>query len=520
MKRIIIITSILFNFYFVYLTLIYKQYPYSKIATTYNSLKMNIKSSFNSDDEQYKFIRKSQSNTVTKDKVQKIETNYLPLDLNYVNLSSIGFAKAGGAIASINEKEIILMDRLGYFYKYDSTLTKSKIKVPNNLLDFTKSYEGDRNIGTTTLRAFKIVFASEKNQIIASYSRYDSKNNIVIVVSTINLSDFNNGINKWTDLFVSDSFENLAHSSQSGGGAIAVNNSFVYLTIGYADDELENKMSGKVIKINLENKKVQEITRGHRNSQGIVILDNGNIIATEHGPQGGDEINILKKGGHYGWPYLSYGTDYGKFNTYLEDLNSSSYISPLFSFIPSIGISSIVQLNSFDKKWKGNLLVGSLKAMTLKRLLLKENRIVYSEDIFIGERIRDIIEVQNKIYLLTDNSNIVEITLDKEKLKANMKGDGLASLNTSLVKCTSCHSFSNTNNSFGPSLENIKNRKIGSSNYDKYSSALKNYNGFWTQQNMESFLKDPQKFIQGSKMPNQNLSDLEIKQILKTIYDL
>ncbi|RPG93861.1 MAG: hypothetical protein CBE23_003355 [Candidatus Pelagibacter sp. TMED263] len=99
-------------------------------------------------------------------------------------------------------------------------------------------------------------------------------------------------------------------------------------------------------------------SKGHRVPQGLTILDN-KIFSVEHGPKGGDELNLLIKGKNYGWPNVSYGTNYLKTNggdgsAYKINHNKEGFIEPLFAFVPSVGISSLNNcpsvLNSYYKK--------------------------------------------------------------------------------------------------------------------------------------------------------------------------
>ena len=132
---------------------------------------------------------------------------------------------------------------------------------------------------------------------------------------------------------------------------------------------------------------------GHRTPQGLYATD-GIVLSAEHGPRGGDEINkiIFKK--NYGWPVASYGESYfSKDIEYKKNHEENGFYEPIFSFIPSIGISEIILVpNEFSKKWENNYLVASLNDKSVYRVKLSKNlnKILYIEKIFIGERIRDL----------------------------------------------------------------------------------------------------------------------------------
>jgi len=172
----------------------------------------------------------------------------------------------------------------------------------------------------------------------------------------------------------------------------------------------DNSKCGKVLSINLENLETKIFAKGFRVPAGILVVDNNYILVTDHGPYGGDEINNVILSGNYGWPISSYGEKYYKniFNeklNYLKDHKSQNFIEPIFSFVPSIGISQIIKIdNNFSEQWQDNFLLASLNGRSLYRIKFSENfeKIIFFEKIFIGERIRDLkYSVNNKIFFLS-----------------------------------------------------------------------------------------------------------------------
>ena len=135
------------------------------------------------------------------------------------------------------------------------------------------------------------------------------------------------------------------------------------------------------------------ISKGHRNPQGLLVDDN-NIISTEHGPRGGDEINKIAFGKNYGWPIASYGSSYSKKDLkYKKSHENHGFEEPIFSFVPSIGISEIIKIpEDFNENWKNNFLIASLNGHSLYRVKFSKDlkKILFYEKIFIGERIRDL----------------------------------------------------------------------------------------------------------------------------------
>ncbi|MBM3161760.1 MAG: PQQ-dependent sugar dehydrogenase [Chlorobi bacterium] len=148
---------------------------------------------------------------------------------------------------------------------------------------------------------------------------------------------------------------------------------------------------------------------GHRNIQGIARHPKtGEIWMHEHGPLGGDELNILKKGANYGWPLVTYGIDYsGKI---ISTRSAAPGIEPpLIHWTPCIAPSGMTfYTGNRYPEWKGNLFVGSLIQQHLRRLVLAGNTVTHQEKMFgeLEERIRDVREgPDGYLYLLTDRNN-------------------------------------------------------------------------------------------------------------------
>jgi len=151
-------------------------------------------------------------------------------------------------------------------------------------------------------------------------------------------------------------------------------------------------------------------TIGNRNMQGMAINPQTREIWThEHGPQGGDEINIMQAGVNYGWPVITYGVNYGRGTKIGEGTHDRYMEQPIYKWVPSIAPSGMM-FYSGDQfpGWKGNLFVGSLKFGNLVRLELNGENIVDEERLLNFEfgRIRDVVQgPDGLIYLLTDSSN-------------------------------------------------------------------------------------------------------------------
>ncbi len=151
---------------------------------------------------------------------------------------------------------------------------------------------------------------------------------------------------------------------------------------------------------------------GHRNPQGMTKdPETGAIWTNEHGPRGGDEINIIKPGKNYGWPIISYGINYSG-TTFTEITAKEGMEQPLFYWVPSIAPSGMAIVDSKQyPNWKGNVLVGSLKFQYLERLELKKGKVVKREILLEGMgRVRSVKQgPDGLIYVGIEGVGIVKI---------------------------------------------------------------------------------------------------------------
>ncbi|WP_036822619.1 PQQ-dependent sugar dehydrogenase [Polaribacter sp. Hel1_85] len=207
-------------------------------------------------------------------------------------------------------------------------------------------------------------------------------------------------------------------------------NNHVYFSIGDRGDRDGNpqditKDCGKIYRlnddgsipqhnpfVNSKNAKKAIFSYGHRNPQGMEINPfTKEIWSHEHGPKGGDEINIIKKGKNFGWPKASFGVNYSG-TKFTDKTSIPGMESPIYYWTPSIAPSGMAFINSAKYgKWKGNLLVGSLKFQYLTRCILKGNKVFKEEKLLknIG-RIRSVEQgVDGFIYVGVEQLGIVKL---------------------------------------------------------------------------------------------------------------
>lgn len=149
---------------------------------------------------------------------------------------------------------------------------------------------------------------------------------------------------------------------------------------------------------------------GNRNVQGAAIHPvTGELWIHEHGPQGGDELNVVRAGANYGWPAVSYGVNYGVGTRIGEGTQKPGTEQPVHVWVPSIAPSGMAfYTGDAFPRWKNNLLVGGLRGRTLVRLVLDGERVLSEERMLTNElgRIRDVrVGPDGMVYLLIDSDH-------------------------------------------------------------------------------------------------------------------
>ena len=142
----------------------------------------------------------------------------------------------------------------------------------------------------------------------------------------------------------------------------------------------------------------------------------GRLWTHEHGPQGGDEINVIRAGANYGWPVITYGVNYGIGTRIGEGTQKAGMEQPLHHWVPSIAPSGMAFYSGQRfPKWQGNLFVGALRDQMLVRLQLDGEKVVKEERLLKGVlgRIRDVrVGPDGLVYLLTDEASAVLARLE------------------------------------------------------------------------------------------------------------
>ena len=218
-----------------------------------------------------------------------------------------------------------------------------------------------------------------------------------------------------------DNIDKEFNAHQSGGKIISFDDNHILLSVGdfrsrHLAQDIES-VNGKIIKVNIDNGNYEIISMGHRNPQGLYFdKENNFLLETEHGPMGGDEVNLIEVNKinrdniqNYGWAISSAGEHYGgkieanktryeKYPLY-KSHSEHGFIEPLKSFVPSIGISEIVKIG------QNKYVVSSMKDKSLYFFELnKQKQIINLNRVEVFERVRDLSLKNNQLFLFMEDT--------------------------------------------------------------------------------------------------------------------
>lgn len=211
--------------------------------------------------------------------------------------------------------------------------------------------------------------------------------------------------------FISKPCVPISAVQHTAGRFAVIDKNSVYVTIGdLGYSEIDNRSKrgdlGSIFKLSA--KSAVRISQGHRNPQGIVLFDKKTLLAAEHGPRGGDEINVIKEGGDYGWPFVSYGQPYGSGDYVRPGITGShpGYIEPIKYWVPSIAPTELVQLPAQGwGDWGRALVLGTLREEVLVFMKVSDTfEVGEGVQVDMGDRIRDLELLSNGALLATTDS--------------------------------------------------------------------------------------------------------------------
>lgn len=478
------------------------------------------------------------------------DSQFFPLSFRrYRAPVSRPYIGVGGGLAPL-EAQAVVMDALGNLYLYTpgglfEPLAPALDLGRSALLTHIGQAEGDRRLLAGRFRALDVLAHTQDGglTLYASHNGWDAARACYdLRVSTARISGWAQGDRRadggWRTLYRSRPCIPVEEDSatgglQSGGRLVMRDDGLLLLSVGdFERDGLVRPERwsrdgsvdyGKVLSIDPATGATSILARGLRNPQGLALGSDGTLWETEHGPRGGDELNRIEAGGDYGWPDVTLGTQYGRFN-WPGAANPGRHLgftAPVHAWVPSIGISNLLEIRHGPDAWRGDLLVGSLRARRLYRLRQREGRVLYVEPIRVKEQVRDLVElIDGTVLLWSDDGDVLEMravdpkaVLQRPGLTAEEARLGLGAI---LDRCQHCHSLSSDGrHASGPDLWGIMGRPIGGqSKGRRLPSALGAVGGTWDRERLEAFLLDPGRFAPGVRMPPTGLTEPEARAVV------
>ncbi len=497
-----------------------------------------------------------------KGRTEAVLTKFFPLEKKIFRFSTPSLEGYGGGIAYFDQR-IIGVDRKGVFFIYSlgGHVELLNISAPTNRDSFLKYLTEtlDSTLQQRKLeRNFRVldIVARENNGLDELYISYyywheeEAAKSVRIArlqvdrIESYVMGSASHIPEGWEVIYESTPLLRFDDKTRRDNSPFNINHSggkmnfdsLGHLIVGLGDHYYEgiheedlmpsdSSEFGKVFSIDPETGATSLIARGFRSPGGLHIDVKNNLWVADHGPEAGCELNLVEKGGHYGWPYVTYGTDYGSFSWPLSDQQGRhhGYTYPTYSWLPSIAPSNIDEL-VFPQEWKGDIMISSLSTQSLLRVRIVGGSVKFVESIFIGQRPRDFIQLPTgELVIFTDNQSIVELTPPSRKPKVAGGGQHTpkAELSPAVRSCIECHGvFLGSSNSSKISLWDILGRKIASTEYPGYSESLKNKGGRWTKQNLALFLRNPNSFASGTTMPDPGLGEGSIEQVIEYLETL
>ena len=322
---------------------------------------------------------------------------------------------------------------------------------------------------------------------------------------------------------------------EGGGAMLADGPDHLLVLVGHhdaSDDELlDDELDlGKLLRIEVGTGAAETLTRGHRNPQGLARDAAGDLWAAEHGPRGGDELNLLEPGRHYGYPQVSYGLPYrdGPSPQYGREGRHDGFKRPVFAWAPSPGVSALtVNDRRAFPLWDDDLLIASLSGTSyiegipgghsIFRVRRRGRVIQYVERILVGGGpIRDLtFLLDGRLALLLDSGRVKLLRRIDEERAAMLN---CAASRLFALRCAECHSLSEKTHRAGPHLVGALGRRAGAvEGFAGFSDALRSLDRDWTPGDMERYLVDPQGFAPGTTMTGPAVTAEEARQIVGLI---
>lgn len=488
---------------------------------------------------------------------------------------------SGGAMTS-SGRDVYVIDRHGNTFVLDlKSYEKSDVQIPQIYLGLDYLREDgwyERDLFDPAKVRVKGAYADsvEQNRVDLYVSHHLYENRcFVSLLSKIELERSGDNIvalGDWEEIYRtspcmdpdSDFYDDDEYTVRrwkfgghiSGGRIIKYDDSHLLLSMGdhfydgydkAAYAQLDDNSYGKYILINKKTLEARNFAKGTRNAQGLYKDSEGTIWATEHGPDGGDELNVVFDGANYGWPEVTFGIQYhhNRWPGASEQGRHDRFVQPIFSWSNTIAPSDLIRIegDKFDL-WRGDLLVGTLSGRALHRLRPSDDKrhIFYDEKIELGHRIRNIILLHDSSILLrTDDNYLIHVDdagpvydsynedefLEENEIarrfsefsgQADMSDRVDAGAVAFAQSCGHCHTMSGGSVT-GPRLNNLAGRPVGSADDYRYTQVLENSRDKWDEGLLKNYIRDPQSVYPGTSMGPVALPESELDLIVNYLLE-
>ena len=324
--------------------------------------------------------------------LKKIETAYY--DLNVYRIKNY-LPEGHLEVIKENSRDVELL-----YLTLASPTKLMSINVNNNSGVIKKRVLGEIN---DSFRGGDILISSSLKKIFISYISVDG-----VGCASVNVGELSSNYQSsfaLKSIFKTPCFMPPYGLHQSGLKMAEDNFGNLYLAVGdfqkpyLAQDD--TSFLGKILIKTPKTNKFSIFSKGHRNPQGLYFdQEKARLVETEHGPAGGDEINLIRRGANYGWPFVTYGKPHGQAeiewfskNSFARYGNHDNYAKPVYSFVPSIGIKAITKVkpNSEASLWANNYLLVSGASASLFLIKMEGEAVMFSERIPIFRKsLRDL----------------------------------------------------------------------------------------------------------------------------------
>lgn len=498
---------------------------------------------------------------------RRIETGLHTIEVAEIPIGRLDATGTGGAIAALGDQLVFVTPtgRIGLVNPDGGSLQYIEMRVPMGLDElYTSTAWNSTKFSRDWVRVADILFAANESGdhwLYVNHHAYaDGK--VCTRVSRIGISLAGATLvtqQNWETFYTVSPCVDLAErdyefAGHMTGGRMTLDAAGkILMTVGdhghgyWEPQSFENGRLqdwSSLLRLDPQTGKSEVFATGFRSPQGLGIDNQGAFWVTDHGPQGGDELNRVLPGAHHGWPDVVLGTEYAKTGEPRMPLASGAplgrhdgFRQPVLAFIPSVGINQVLAVpagTAAFPAWAGDLLVATLREQTLYRVRTDGDRAVYAEPIPLGKRLRDLIPLPDgRFALLTDDAHILlirdpDVHTSPDNSQPVISGYGaIAAAQAAAISsvglewgrdtfrhhCGSCHVLDGTD-APAPPLHGLLGRRIASVEGYPYSPALSQAKGRWTKQNLRAFIADPAAAgYPGAAMLGVNLTDAEFKAL-------